>query len=148
MMERAVVIDGNAVRNVNEAYGAFAPAQTSGVVLKLPLRRRPIPRQAIFCGVFLILLQALDGLFTFVGIKQFGLIIEGNPLLRFFMEQFGQLAALAIVKTVAIALILWLVFLARRMSWLKNAIGVVSVIYLITAVLPWTYILFLRPLVS
>ena len=101
-------------------------------------------RRAMVVGFSLALLQALDGVLTSMGVSRFGTGAEGNPILRFLMEEFGQLPILGIVKTIAIFFVLALSIYARRLAWVRNAMGAISAIYLFTAIIPWTYILFIQ----
>ena len=78
-----------------------------------------------------------------MGIDRFGLSVEGNPFLREIMAQFGHVPTLAVIKSGAIMLVVLLTFLTNRLPWVKNAMGAVSFIYLLGAVLPWGYLLFL-----
>ena len=54
---------------------------------------------------FLVLFQVFDGYFTYIGVKYFGLGIEGNPLMRLMIETFGHLLGLTIAKSVGICFI-------------------------------------------
>lgn len=102
--------------------------------------------QVVFIGILLCLLQVLDGVFTFIGVSRFGLEIEGNPLVRFLMESFGYATALAGIKGIATLIVLFLIYLAKEISWMNKALSAVSVVYVLTAILPWTYILFFKPI--
>jgi uncharacterized membrane protein len=101
-------------------------------------------RGALFLGCFLASLQALDGIFTSIGINRYGLAIEGNPLLRTVMEQFGHIPTLAILKFLAILIVVFLTIVSFRRRWVMRAMGAVSFIYLFMAILPWAYILFVN----
>lgn len=87
-----------------------------------------------------------DGYLTMVGVSRFGTGVEGNPLLRHLMEQFGHVEILTIVKVLSIMLVGTLTMYAQRQLWVRNAMGAVSVIYIVAAIVPWTYILFIKPL--
>lgn len=99
----------------------------------------------IVIGTLLAIFQALDGLFTSIGVSRYGVEVEGNPLLRHLMEEFGAIEALTIVKLVAIGIVVILTFLARKVTWIKGAMGAITCIYLLAAIIPWTYILFIKP---
>lgn len=94
-------------------------------------------------ALLLSVLQALDGVMTSLGISRFGLSVEGNPLVRSLMEQFGPLTALAGLKTLGVLSVIVLAFSARGLPWVKNAMGILSCFYFFIAILPWTYILLL-----
>ena len=101
-------------------------------------------RGAIAIGCFLALLQLLDGVLTSIGISRYGLSVEGNPFLRNIMEQWGHIPTLALLKISAILVIVFLTVVSYRLTWVKNAMGAVSFIYLLLAIVPWTYILFFK----
>jgi uncharacterized membrane protein len=102
-------------------------------------------REALLLGALLVLLQAADGLLTMWGVDRYGVGVEGNPFLRHLMEQFGHVQILTLVKCVAIMFVGALTYYAKRQVWIRNAMGAVSAIYLFAAILPWTWILFIKP---
>ncbi len=121
--------------------------QAVGVAVRQVLpAQKAISDNAVFLGALLIFLQTADGILTSVGISRFGLAAEGNPLLRHLMAEFGHVWTLAILKLVAILIVVALVRTAQRLPWINGAIGAVSCIYIFAAIVPWTYILFIRPL--
>ena len=95
----------------------------------------------------LCLLQVFDGLLTSVGVARYGTDVEGNPLIRGLMEQMGSLPALGLVKLLSIIIVLGLAYFAPRVPWIKGAMGAVTCFYLFAAIIPWTYILFIKPLI-
>ena len=104
----------------------------------------PSQRSTMFVAVLLIVLQALDGILTSVGVSRFGIAAEGNPLLRNLMEEFGHVAILSVVKFLAILFVIAHSYYAQRQAWVHRAMGAISCIYIFTAILPWTYILFIQ----
>ena len=102
-------------------------------------------KKALVLGAVLALLQALDGLLTSVGVSRFGVAVEGNPFIRALMQQFGHITALSVIKTLAVLVIVALVILSRRMPWVNHALGAISCLYLFSAIIPWTYFLFIQP---
>ncbi|HQH27418.1 MAG TPA: DUF5658 family protein [Oligoflexia bacterium] len=103
-------------------------------------------RKALLIGSVLCLFQLLDGLLTSIGVSRFGLEIEGNPWVRFLMQEYGCITALGTVKLFAVAVVIFLTFFTNRIPWLNSAMGALSCAYLLMAILPWTYILFVQPL--
>jgi len=103
-------------------------------------------RSVIALGLILAVLQIADGCLTSIGVSRFGIEAEGNPLLRGLMVQFGHIPTLALVKCFAIVVVCLLTIMAMRMPWVKGAMSFVSAIYLFAAIIPWTYILFVKPL--
>ena len=103
--------------------------------------------EALTLGVILCIMQALDGILTTIGVSRFGLEVEANPLIRGLMESYGEIFALALVKSLSIVAICVLVFLAHRVSWISKAMGYVAALYLFVAILPWTYLLFFKQII-
>src|SRR5688572_20516216 len=86
--------------------------------------------------VLLLVMQGLDGVFTYVGLSVYGPSIEANPLLGWLMHVFGTGPALAGAKLTAagLGIILHLVAVHR-------AVALLTVLYACAAILPWTHIL-------
>lgn len=83
--------------------------------------------------------QALDGVLTYVGVRQYGLGVEGNPLLGWLMASVGSGVALTATKTAAGAF-----GIALHLSAVHRLVAVLAAFYLTVAVAPWIAILFLR----
>ncbi len=98
----------------------------------------------MFVGLLLIVLQAADGVLTSLGVSRYGIAAEGNPILRWLMAEFGHVQTLGVVKFIACLFVVALGYYARRLQWVQNAMGAISCIYIFTAILPWTYILFIQ----
>lgn len=107
--------------------------------------KRKLYRYTLLVSVALITLQILDGVFTGMGIQRFGIESEGNPLLRELMLNVGPYTALAIAKLFAISCILTMAILVEKVRWVPHALMATCGIYLVFAVLPWSYYLFLNP---
>jgi hypothetical protein len=106
--------------------------------------RASIPSEIVALGLILALLQVFDGVLTAVGMSHFGTSMEGNLLLRSLMGVIGYIPALVLVKGASILLIGALCLQASKVRWLKSAfIGVIA-LYVVMAVIPWTYILLLE----
>lgn len=104
--------------------------------------------KALVFGMLLCMLQVFDGILTSVGVSRFGTAIEGNPFIRALMEEWGYVTALGFVKVAAILIVVGLTFFARRIPWINNAMGAISCVYIFAAIIPWTYILFVKPLLG
>lgn len=89
--------------------------------------------------ILFLVMQGLDGVFTYVGLSVYGPSIEANPLLGWLMHAFGTGPALAGAKLTAagLGIILHLVAVHR-------AVALLTVLYACAAILPWTHILFLQ----
>ena len=89
--------------------------------------------------VAFLLAQACDGILTYVGVSQYGLRIEGNPLLGWLMASVGQGLALAATKAAAGAF-----GIVLHLSAVHRVVAALAAFYLAVAVVPWVGILFWR----
>ena len=98
------------------------------------------PRAASWFGDVVIVVflcaQVVDGVLTYLGVMTFG-VSEGNPLIAHYMHAMGVGPSLAAAKLVAMgcAVVLHLLSFHR-------ILGVLTLMYLSLAVLPWTFLLF------
>lgn len=83
-----------------------------------------------------LLAQAADGVLTYLGIHTFGHAAEGNPLLAWMMNSLGAGPALATAKLTAASLGSLL-----HLMTVHRLVAILTGIYLLAAVLPWTYLL-------
>lgn len=97
--------------------------------------------EVLLVGLFLAGAQIADALLTLIGVHRFGIAAEGNAILKALMLQFGSVPTLAVSKIIAVLLIIVLTLAAKRIFWIKNAMGVVSIVYLFAAIFPWAYLL-------
>ena len=93
--------------------------------------------------VFLVFVaaQLLDGAFSYVGIRQFGITVEQNALLVFYIEAFGLAATLIAAKFLACGCGLVLHLASRH-----RAIAIAAGAYLGLAIVPWLLV-FAAPIV-
>ena len=80
--------------------------------------------------------QVLDGAFTYLGVSAFGMS-EGNPLIAYYMTHHGVGPSLTVAKMLAVVCSIVLHLLG-----LHRTLGLLTLMYLSMAVLPWTYLLF------
>jgi hypothetical protein len=80
--------------------------------------------------------QVADGCLTYLGVSTMGIVMEGNPLVVWYMTAYGVGVGLGMVKTFALLCGLALYLNARH-----RTIGVLAVFYLVGAVWPWTLVL-------
>lgn len=80
-----------------------------------------------------VIVQSLDGVFTYLGLSIWGTAIEANPLISSAVAVVGPAAGLTGAKLVAIGLG-GLLHLRR----VHNLVAVLTVIYTAAAILPWT----------
>lgn len=83
-----------------------------------------------------LLVQCLDGVFTYVGVRIWGPGIEANPLVASAMGVIGLGTGVAAMKLMAVAF--GVVLHLRRVH---NLIVLLTFIYLTAAILPWTALL-------
>ena len=108
-----------------------APAPT------VPPIRSPAPSR--FGDIVLVLFlcsQVVDGLFTYLGISNFGWT-EGNPLIAWYMQHFGVGLIVTAAKLMAVGCAVVLHLLAFH-----KMLAVLTLIYLSVAILPWSFVLF------
>jgi hypothetical protein len=83
-----------------------------------------------------VLMQCLDGVFTYLGVGIWGPAIEANPLIASAMAAAGVAAAVGGAKAVAISL--GIVLHLLRVHYL---VALLTCIYFAVAILPWTVLL-------
>jgi hypothetical protein len=87
--------------------------------------------------VAFLVVQACDGVLTYVGISTYGVHIEGNPLLGWLMAAMGQGLALATAKVTAGAF-----GIALHLVSVHRIVAALAALYVIVAIVPWISILF------
>lgn len=80
--------------------------------------------------------QLCDGAFTYVGVHAFGLGVEANPIVGWYISVLGVGSALIATKGVAVACAVVLHIFARH-----RVIGVLTILYFAMAVRPWVHLL-------
>lgn len=123
-------------------YGSMISETFSGGYRSVSsvLRSNIEPEIAVL-GSILIALQIMDGLLTGFGVYLFGSGAEGNTLIRHLIESWGTVEALLFIKSIAIFVVILLCALAHNIDWMGKALKGVTAVYLLAAVLPWSYIL-------
>jgi len=99
----------------------------------------PQPRRSLFGDAVLLAFlgaQVLDGAFTYLGVHHFGLDIEANPIVGWYIAVLGIGYALLATKGLAVACAAVLHLFARH-----RVIGVLTIFYLAMAVRPWVHLL-------
>jgi hypothetical protein len=79
-----------------------------------------------------VLMQCLDGVFTYLGVGIWGAGIEANPLISSVMGVAGLAGGLAGAKLMAIGFGMLL-----HLRRVHNLVALLTVIYLAAAILPW-----------
>ena len=90
-----------------------------------------------FVIVLFLVSQALDGVFTYLGIRAFGLS-EGNPLIAYSFRHAGIGPGLTVAKLIAVSCSMLLHLLGMH-----RTLGLLTLLYLSLAILPWSYLIFL-----
>src|SRR2546428_2621881 len=80
-----------------------------------------------------MLVQCLDGAFTYLGVTIWGLGIEANPLISSAVNAAGLGAGLAGAKLIAIGF-----GIALHLSRAHYIIALLTALYVAIAILPWT----------
>jgi hypothetical protein len=83
-----------------------------------------------------VLMQCLDGVFTYLGVAIWGPAIEANPLISSAMAASGVVVAVGGAKVVAIGLGILL-----HLRRVHNLVALLTAIYFTVAILPWTALL-------
>lgn len=82
-----------------------------------------------------VVVQALDGAMTFIGIQTFGTHIEANPLVAWYVWALGPAVALLAAKLFAVAC-----GAALYLTAYHKTIAVLALTYLLGAVGPWIHL--------
>ena len=83
-----------------------------------------------------LLAQACDGVLTYLGIMSYGVQIEGNPIVAWYITELGVGVAIAAAKGFATACAATLHVYARH-----RTVGLLTILYLTAAVWPWMRLL-------
>jgi uncharacterized membrane protein len=89
---------------------------------------------AVILAFFLA--QALDGIFTYIGVAAMGRDIEANPLLHWLMGATGHGMALAIAKFSAAGF-----GIVLHLAGVHRAVALLTLLYLAVAIVPWIAVL-------
>jgi hypothetical protein len=83
-----------------------------------------------------VIVQALDGAMSYIGVSVHGLGIEANPLVAWYLGVLGPAAGFAVAKLFAVTCGAVL-YVAARYVW----VALLTVVYLVFAVGPWVEVL-------
>jgi hypothetical protein len=86
--------------------------------------------------IVFVLVQALDGAMSYVGVWLHGPEIEGNPLVAWYLSVFGPALGFTVAKLFAVGCGAVL-YLTGRHRWM----ALVTIVYLLFAVGPWIHLL-------
>jgi uncharacterized protein DUF5658 len=91
---------------------------------------------AQFVWLAFVVVQALDGVMSYVGVSLHGPGIEGNPLVAWYMSAFGPAVGFTVAKLFAVTCGTVL-YLTARHRW----VAVLTLVYVVFAVVPWVTLL-------
>ena len=83
-----------------------------------------------------VIVQALDGAMSYLGVSMHGHVIEGNPLVAWYLMALGPAAGFAAAKLFAVTCGAVL-YITGRHAW----VAVLTVVYVVFAVIPWVGVL-------
>jgi hypothetical protein len=98
------------------------------------------PRRSRFGDTVVIaflLVQALDGILTYLGVATYGPGVEGNPLVASLMHAMGEATGLVAAKGVAVTLGAIL-----HLGRVHGLVALLTGIYVAAAILPWAALLY------
>ena len=113
----------DAVRKVGRWVDLWAPARSHR-------------RFGDLAVVLFLVVQCLDGAFTYLGVSAWGLQAEGNPLVSSTVNAMGLGTGLAAIKLLASALGITL-----HLHGFHLFVALLTAFYLAAAILPWTFLL-------
>ena len=93
--------------------------------------RRSWRRDAAFAAF--VVAQVSDGLFTYMGVRAFGIHIEANPLIAWYVAALGPGVALAAIKVVAVTC-----GAVLHHNAMHRTLGALTVVYAVVALWSWT----------
>ena len=97
-------------------------------------RRWDAPRSVFgdLVVVGFLMVQCLDGVFTYLGVSIWGPTIEANPLVSSAIAMAGPIPGLAMAKIVAIGFGMLL-----HLRRVHNLVALLTLVYLTVAIVPW-----------
>lgn len=102
-------------------------------------------RKPYALAIILSILQVLDGCLTYLGVVQFGIEGEGNPLIKQAIELCGTFWGLFFAKALGLLVIWWWWLNHFKEVRTRRAFLFLIVFYVVFAVLPWLLILGILP---
>ena len=80
-----------------------------------------------------VVIQGLDGVFTYLGVSTWGLGVEANPIIASAVSRVGLGTGLLTAKLIATAFGILL-----HLFRVHNLLALLTIIYFVLAILPWT----------
>src|SRR4051812_11626608 len=79
-----------------------------------------------------LIVQALDGAFTYLGLTIWGPHVEANPLISAAVAAIGPAAALAVAKLTAAGF-----GIALHLQHVHTLVAALTTVYVVLAIVPW-----------
>jgi hypothetical protein len=117
-------------------YAAASPSDGTRMAVLYKRWEEPRSRFGDLMVVGFVLMQCLDGVFTYLGVRIWGPAIEANPLISSAIAAGGVVAGLGGAKLVAISLGILL-----HLRRVHNMVALLTGIYFTVAILPWAALL-------
>ncbi len=114
---------------------ASAPVAITGFSRPRLFASRRLSAAEIVWLVFVIV-QALDGAMSYVGVSLHGPSIEANPLVGWYLAAFGPAVGFTAAKLFAVTCGAVLYITARH-QW----VAILTIVYILFAVGPWVHVL-------
>ena len=92
-------------------------------------RIKLLDKTNIILGTCIILLQLCDSVITLIGLNKG--VTEGNPLVAFFMEQFGVLGGLLFTKGLVVMIVCGFIIYNKNIELIRMCFLMVMIIYLV-----------------
>lgn len=90
-----------------------------------------INKTNLMLGISLILLQVYDIYITVLAISLGGINVESNPIVKFFIKNYGVLEGLIFIKLLAICLIVGLVLYNKKINYIRKLLIVTLTFYIV-----------------
>lgn len=97
---------------------------------------RCTPGPGDFVWLAFVVVQVLDGVMSYIGVRTFGPWIEANPIVGFYAEALGPALGFTGAKLFAVGCGTVLSMMARH-----GTLAVLTAVYVVFAVAPWLEIL-------
>lgn len=98
-----------------------------------------VAREHLFGNAMLLaffVVQVLDGVLTYLGVVTYGVEVEGNPIVAWYIAELGAGLAIPATKGFAAVCAATLHYYSRH-----RTLGLLTILYLTAAVWPWTRLL-------
>lgn len=95
------------------------------------MKKSIINRTNLMIGISLMLLQVCDAYITLVVVNLVGIDAEINPVVKFFIKNYGALEGLIIVKLIVFYLVAGLIIYNKKILYIRNLLIVALIFYIV-----------------